>query len=80
MLKPVALTMGEPAGIGGELTLKAWLRRAEGMPAFFAIDDPARLTTLAARLGLPVPVKTISDAAEAAAVFPMRFRCCRSIW
>lgn len=61
---PVALTMGEPAGIGGELSLKAWLRRAEGLPAFFAIDDPQRLTTLASRLGLDVPVAPIASAEE----------------
>lgn len=31
---PVALTMGEPAGIGGDITLKAWLRQDEGLPVF----------------------------------------------
>ena len=36
---PLALTMGEPAGIGGEITLKAWLGRTPA-PIFFAIDDP----------------------------------------
>ena len=30
MMLPLALTMGEPAGIGGEITLMAWQRRAEG--------------------------------------------------
>ena len=69
-LAPVALTMGEPAGIGGELSLKAWARRAEGLPAFFAIDDPARLAALAARLGLDVPVRAITGPAEASAIFP----------
>ncbi len=69
-LAPVALTMGEPAGIGGELTLKAWLRRAEGLPAFFAIDDPVRLAALAARLGLAVPVQPIAAPDEAPHIFP----------
>ena len=50
MTLPLALTMGEPAGIGGEIALKAWLRRAEGVPPFYAIDDPGRLAALAARL------------------------------
>jgi len=68
-LAPVALTMGEPAGIGGEITLKAWLRRAEGLPTFFCIDDPARLTALAERLGLTVPVAVITSPGEAAAAF-----------
>lgn len=66
---PIAVTMGEPAGIGGELTLKAWLRRAEGLPPFFAIDDPARLSGLAVRLGLDVPLAPIAAADEAAGIF-----------
>ena len=38
---PLALTMGEPAGIGGELALAAW----QAAPCcFFTIDDPARTT------------------------------------
>src|SRR3546814_18814930 len=55
--KPLALTMGEPAGIGGEITLQAWLRRGTaGLAPFFAIADPQRLAALAGRLGLAVPV------------------------
>lgn len=68
-LAPVVLTMGEPAGIGGEITLKAWLRRSEGLPAFFCIDDPARLTALAERLDLAVPVAVIDGPDQAAARF-----------
>ncbi len=67
---PLLLTMGEPAGIGGEIALKAWLRRAEGVPAFAAIDNPERLAALAAALGLAVPVRAIAAPCEAAAVFP----------
>ena len=26
---PLAVTMGEPAGIGGEIALKAWLERRD---------------------------------------------------
>jgi 4-hydroxythreonine-4-phosphate dehydrogenase len=62
---PLALTMGEPSGIGGEITLKAWLRRNEGIDPFFLIDDPARIACLAKELGLAVPVAAI-DAPEAA--------------
>ena len=65
---PLAVTMGEPAGVGGELTLKAWLAR-NGRRPFFAIDDPARLAALAGRLGLAVPVREIAQPAEAASVF-----------
>jgi len=69
MIRPIALTMGEPAGIGGEITLKAWLRRAEGVPPFFAIDDPDRLGRLAETLGWTVPVRAVAGPEEAAACF-----------
>jgi len=59
---PLALTMGDPAGIGGEIAVAAWrARRASGM-VFFAIDDPARLTAL----GAPVrEIETPEQAGEA---------------
>jgi 4-hydroxythreonine-4-phosphate dehydrogenase len=65
---PLAVTMGEPAGVGGELTLKAWLA-CNGARPFFAIDDPARLAALADKIGLAVPVREIAKPAEAASVF-----------
>ncbi|MGH6981963.1 MAG: hypothetical protein ACREFC_12225 [Stellaceae bacterium] len=47
----LALTCGEPAGIGGEIALRAWLARKEQrVPPFFLIDDLDRLGRLAARL------------------------------
>jgi len=68
-MRPLALTMGEPAGIGGEITLAAWqVLRGEG-PVFFAIDDPARLEALAASLGWRVPVASIAGPEEAPARF-----------
>ena len=69
MALPLALTMGEPAGIGGEVTLAAWRRRAEGLPVFYVLDDPDRLRRLAAQLGHEAPVQPIADPADAADVF-----------
>ena len=67
---PIAVTMGEPAGVGGELTLKCWLRRESGgLGPFFAIDSPSRLEALSRDLALDVPVRRIEAAAEAAAAF-----------
>jgi 4-hydroxythreonine-4-phosphate dehydrogenase len=66
---PLAVTMGEPAGIGGELSLSAWSRCREGRRVFFVIDDAERLTALADRLGLDVPVHEIAQAVEAREVF-----------
>ncbi|EKV30176.1 4-hydroxythreonine-4-phosphate dehydrogenase [Caenispirillum salinarum AK4] len=73
---PLAVTMGEPAGIGGDITLTAYARRsgaasgARRLPPFFVIDSPERLEALAARLGVPVAVREIAAPEEALAVFP----------
>ena len=67
---PIVLTMGEPAGIGGEIALLAWSRRREAqLPPFFLLDDADRLAALAKRIGVAVPLQTIAGAADAAAVF-----------
>lgn len=65
-MTPLALTMGEPAGIGGEIALAAWLKG--GLPPFFLIDDANRLEQLAARLGWSVPIRAIAEPEEAARV------------
>jgi 4-hydroxythreonine-4-phosphate dehydrogenase len=68
-IAPLALTMGEPAGIGPDVTLAAWARRkALDLPAFYYLADPVFLATRAKRMGLDVPIETVS-AADAAAVF-----------
>jgi 4-hydroxythreonine-4-phosphate dehydrogenase len=66
---PLAVTMGEPAGIGGEIALKAWLSRVHGIPPFYLIDDPDRLAALAKSLGWLVPMRAISAPDEAPSVF-----------
>ena len=66
---PLAVTMGEPAGIGGELSLKAWLARRAGKRPFLALDDPGRLAALARTLKLDVPVRAVGRPDEAAATF-----------
>ena len=68
--RPLALTMGEPAGIGGDITLLAWTRKGEGIPPFLVIDDPQRLQDLSRVLGLAVPIQAIASAADAWEVFP----------
>jgi 4-hydroxythreonine-4-phosphate dehydrogenase len=67
---PLALTMGEPAGIAGEITLKTWLRRNDIRSAFFTIDDPGHLARVAEALGLDVPIRTIDTPEQAPDVFP----------
>jgi 4-hydroxythreonine-4-phosphate dehydrogenase len=65
---PLAMTMGEPAGIGPELALRAWIKRAEIGAPFFVIADPIALRELATRLELDVPIATI-EPAEAVEIF-----------
>ena len=69
MQLPLAVTMGEPAGIGGEITLRAWLNRSHSIPAFYLIDDPDRVARLAQRLGWAVPIRPIEVPGQAPAVF-----------
>ncbi|MEM1385424.1 MAG: 4-hydroxythreonine-4-phosphate dehydrogenase PdxA [Pseudomonadota bacterium] len=59
MVVPLALTMGDPSGIGGEIATAAWASCKVAQP-FFAIDDPARLSG---------PLAVIDDPSEAAAAF-----------
>lgn len=68
-LQPIALTMGEPAGVGGEITLKSWLQRQDLNLPYFAIDDANRLQQLADNLGLNVPVKVITAPSQASDIF-----------
>lgn len=67
--RPLALTMGEPAGIGAEIALAAWAARDERTPPFFAIDDPDRLRGVAAALGRAVDLREIDDPDQAAPCF-----------
>lgn len=66
--KPLALTLGEPAGIGPDLALAVWHGRAGlDVPPFYIVGDPDFLRRRAAALGLDVPIATVAPAAAAAA-------------
>lgn len=67
LMPPLAVTMGDPNGIGGEITMKAW--QAKNTPPFFMIDDAARLQALAASLNWDIPMAEIASPAETAEVF-----------
>lgn len=67
MPRPLALTLGEPAGIGPDITLTAWLRRAElELPPFYVAGDPDFLERLARHLSLPVPIAAVEPETAAA--------------
>jgi 4-hydroxythreonine-4-phosphate dehydrogenase len=68
-VKPVALTMGEPAGVGAEITLKAWQALKPHPLPFVLLDDAERVRRIARQLAPAVEVRTVSTVEEAAAAF-----------
>jgi len=60
---PLALSLGDPAGVGPEITAKAWLALRQQGPAFVVIGDADLLATYGA------PVRRVASMAEGAAVF-----------
>ena len=67
-MQPLALTLGEPAGIGPDLALAVWHRRGElDVPHFYVVADPKFLRRRADQLGLDVPLAIVTPSAAAAA-------------
>jgi 4-hydroxythreonine-4-phosphate dehydrogenase len=68
-LPPLAVSMGEPAGIGPDLILRLYTERASlGLPPFVVYGNAGFLRSRAARLGIEVEIAATS-AAFAASVF-----------
>ena len=66
---PLALSQGDPAGIGPDIALQAWLKRDElALPPFIYVGDPEVLKVRARQLELDVAVEE-TDAAHASDVF-----------
>ena len=69
MSRALALTLGEPAGIGPDITLAAWTHRSKlDLPAFYVLADPQCLARRAARLGIDVPIEVVTPETAAAAL------------
>ncbi len=69
---PLALTMGDPAGIGPELALQAWKERsADGIPPFALYADIELMRSLARASGLDADadIQPVANALAAAEVF-----------
>jgi 4-hydroxythreonine-4-phosphate dehydrogenase len=64
---PLAITLGDPAGIGPEVILGAWARlRAKGqVPPCFVVGGPELLRASAEALRIDCPIVPIADPAEA---------------
>jgi 4-hydroxythreonine-4-phosphate dehydrogenase len=68
MPRPLALTLGEPAGIGPDITFIAWRRRDElKLDPFYILGEPKFLRARAARMGADVPITTVDPATAGAA-------------
>ena len=67
-MQPLALTLGEPAGIGPDLTLEIWRRRVEfAIPTFYVVGDPDFLRRRAAMLALDIAIASVTPRSAAAA-------------
>ncbi len=67
---PIAVTIGEPSGVGPEVILKAWFKRKEfNLADFFVIGSATILEKYAEHLSLNVPISTITAPEQTASKF-----------
>ena len=65
MVKPLAVALGDPAGIGPEIIAKSWERRqSDSVPSFFAVGDCHAIEAVWSG-----PLCSIDDPAQAALCF-----------
>lgn len=68
--KPIAVTMGDPAGVGLQTTALAWRHRAQlGLPPFVVFGDPDALRLHIAQLEFALPITVVTSASDAGQVF-----------
>jgi 4-hydroxythreonine-4-phosphate dehydrogenase len=68
-LPPLALTMGEPGGIGPDVTLAAWtMREALALPPFYCLSDPDMLAERARILGIDCPIEVVEPSEATACI------------
>ena len=68
---PLAVSLGDPAGVGPELVVTAWARRVElALPPFAVIGGAAVLAAAARARGLTAPLAGVISLADVAAAFP----------
>ncbi len=71
-LPPVALTCGEPSGIGPEIAVKAW-EAMQGTVPFFLIGDPDHLPHGARYVPIAAPGDALSVGSAGLPVLPLAF-------
>ncbi|QYJ06636.1 4-hydroxythreonine-4-phosphate dehydrogenase PdxA [Qipengyuania flava] len=69
-VSPIAVSLGDPAGIGPEIIAESWVRRREASLApFFVVGGAGVLEAAARTRGLDLKVERIAEPAEATGVF-----------
>ena len=70
MIPPLAVSLGDPAGVGPELIAEAWARReAERLPPFFVAGCSKVLRAAATTRGIDLPIANVTDLANPTARF-----------
>ncbi len=68
MTSVLALTCGDPSGIGPEIAVAAWLAGRDGdVPPFYLLADPKLISARADSIGLRAPIETVTPQTAAAA-------------
>jgi 4-hydroxythreonine-4-phosphate dehydrogenase len=77
--KPLALTLGEPAGIGLDIAIEAWSTRRSGdVPPFIFVGDEGVLQRRARALGRDIPTASAAPG-DAANIFPDALPCLKGV-
>jgi 4-hydroxythreonine-4-phosphate dehydrogenase len=64
--RPLALTLGDPAGVGPEIVVKAWRALRQTGPAFFVVGDAQALRSAPGSSGAVVrPISSLDEALSA---------------
>ena len=62
---PLAVTQGDPSGIGPEIAIKAWRARTAQTAPWFLLADPEHIARTASALGIDVPIAQVTPAQAA---------------
>ena len=69
-MRPLAVSLGDPAGIGPEIIVESWARRHDsGLAPFFVTGGPGLLEQVATARGIACPIVRIDDPTEAVRCF-----------
>ncbi|MDZ4775453.1 MAG: 4-hydroxythreonine-4-phosphate dehydrogenase PdxA [Alphaproteobacteria bacterium] len=66
---PLAVSMGDPAGIGLEIAVRAWCNRRSRLPPFYLVADSGAAMRAVARLGVKCPVGIIGHPSQVRGFF-----------